>query len=132
MVSDTLPLVPCVIGIVLAAAASRWVAPRYRHASQGLRLLVAYVALALPSLVLYPAMMALEDEALSGIIAHRYTPEVLNHRSELRVLLRRSLDDLDDVPGLADQFPVEGTVAARPDAIARISCGHKPSSAASV
>jgi signal transduction histidine kinase len=115
VVSDTLPLVPCVIGIVLAAAASRWVAPRYRHASQGLRLLVAYVALALPSLVLYPAMMALEDQALSEIIAHRYTPEVLNHRSELRVLLRRSLDDLDDVHGLADQFPVEGTVAARPD-----------------
>ena len=115
VLSDTLPLVPCVIGIVLAAAASRWVAPRYRHASQGLRLLVAYVALALPSLVLYPAMMALEDQALSETIAHRYTPEVLNHRSELRVLLRRSLDDLDGVPGLADQFPAEGTVAARPD-----------------
>jgi signal transduction histidine kinase len=112
---DTLPLVPCVTGIVLAAAASRWVAPRYRHASQGLRLLVAYVALALPSLVLYPAMMALEDQGLSETIAHKYTPEVLNHRSELRVLLRRSLDDLDAVPGLADQFPPEGTVAARPD-----------------
>jgi signal transduction histidine kinase len=115
VLSETLPLVPCVIAIVLAAAASRWVAPRYRHASQGLRLLVAYVALALPSLVLYPALMALEDHSLSETIARRYTPEVLNHRSELRVLLRRSLDDIDAVPGLADQFPEQGAVSSRPD-----------------
>jgi signal transduction histidine kinase len=112
---ESLPLVPSVVAVVACAAMARWVAPRYRHASQALRLLVAYLALTLPSLALYPAIVALEDVALSNTIAHQYTPEVLNHRNELRVVLRRSLDDLDAVAGLADQFPSDLTPAGRPD-----------------
>ena len=59
--------------------------------------------LAVPSLAFYPAIVALEDAALGDTIA-RDTPEVLNHRTDLRVLLRRSLEELDAVPALNDQF----------------------------
>jgi signal transduction histidine kinase len=111
------PFVATVLAIVLVGALARQVAPRYRHASQGLRLLVAYVALVLPSLALYPVLMALEDDTIARVVARQYTPEVLNHRTQLRVLLRRALDQLDAVPGLSDQFALDTAVTATaPDA----------------
>ena len=112
---DPSPLVPAVFAVVVAGAVARWVAPRYRHASQGLRLLVAYFVLAVPSLAFYPAIVALEDAALGDTIARQYTPEVLNHRTDLRVLLRRSLDELDAVPALTDQFATDSTLSGPPD-----------------
>ncbi len=103
-IATAAPFVPVIAALLVVGALSRWVIPRFRHASQGLRLVVAYLAIALPSLVMYPVMLGLEDAALADRIAHQYTPEVLNHRTELRVLLRRSLDDLDAIPGLVEQF----------------------------
>jgi signal transduction histidine kinase len=108
------PFVPVVAGAVFAGALARWVLPRFRHASQALRLLVGYLALLIPSLVFYPVIVALEDSALGDKIAAEYTPEVLNHRTELRVLLQRSLDELDRVSGLADQFSIEPEVRVGP------------------
>jgi signal transduction histidine kinase len=102
--ADASALVPAVFAVVVAGGVARWVAPRYRHASQGLRLLVAYFVLAVPSLAFYPAVVALEDASLGDTIARQYTPEVLNHRTDLRVLLRRSLEELDAVPALNEQF----------------------------
>jgi signal transduction histidine kinase len=108
------PFVPVVAGAVFAGALARWVLPRFRHASQALRLVVGYLALLIPSLVFYPVIVALEDAALGDKIAAEYTPEVLNHRTELRVLLRRSLDDLDRVPALAEQFALDPDVRVGP------------------
>ncbi len=111
------PFVPAVAAAVFAGAMARWVLPRFRHASQGLRLLASYLALVIPSLAFYPAIVALEEAALGEKIAQEYTPEVLNHRSELRVLLRRSLDELDSVSGLAERFTVEPSdLVGPPDA----------------
>ena len=105
------PLAPRVIALlpplalVLAAtAAARWIIPRYRHASQAARLTVAYLALVLPTVALYPALVSDEQAALEHTIAAEYAPEVLNHRDQLRMRLSRSRDQLDAVPGLADQF----------------------------
>jgi signal transduction histidine kinase len=113
--ADASSLVPAVFAVVVTGGVARWVAPRYRHASQGLRLLVAYFVLAVPSLAFYPAVVALEDAALSDTIARQYTPEVLNHRTDLRVLLRRSLEELDAVPGLNDQFDADLAPSSPPD-----------------
>ena len=115
-VTELGPLVPAVLGIIAAGAAVRWVASRYRRASQGLRLVMAYLALAIPSQVFYPAIIALEDAALGQTVATQYTPEVLNHRTDLRVLLRRSLDNLDAVADLSDQFAAIGNAGDLPDA----------------
>jgi signal transduction histidine kinase len=109
------PFVPVLLAMVIVGALARWVIPRYRHASQGLRLLVVYVALALPSLVFYPVMIGLENAALADRIARQYTPEVLNHRTELRVLLRRSLDSLDAASEMVGQFAAGPPPAGPPD-----------------
>jgi signal transduction histidine kinase len=113
-VDHAVPFVPAVGAAVFAGALARWVLPRFRHASQALRLVVGYLALLIPSLAFYPVIVALEDTALGDKISAEYTPEVLNHRSELRVLLRRSLDELDNVPVLAEQFAVDPEVRVGP------------------
>jgi signal transduction histidine kinase len=108
------PFVPVVVAAVFAGALARWVLPRFRHASQALRLVVGYLALLIPSLAFYPVIVTLEESALGEKIAAEYTPEVLNHRTELRVLLRRSLEELDHVPVLADQFALDPDVRVGP------------------
>src|SRR4029453_8459915 len=65
-------------------------------------------------LAFYPGVVALGDASIGDKIAAEYTPEVLNHRTELRVLLRRSLDELDRVPALAGQFDVDPEQPAGP------------------
>jgi len=108
------PFVPVICATVFAGALARWIFPRFRHASQALRLVLGYLALLLPSLAFYPVIVALEETALGSKIVAEYTPEVLNHRTELRVLLRRSLDELDRVPGLAERFDVDPEQPAGP------------------
>jgi signal transduction histidine kinase len=111
------PLLPAVVVVLAATALARWGMPRYRHASQGLRLVTAYLALCVPSLALYPVVVSLEQADLERTLAGQYAPEALNHRSELRVQLRRSLDQLDRVSGNVDQFvPVPGASDDVPDA----------------
>jgi signal transduction histidine kinase len=87
--------------------------PRYRHASQAARLTLAYLALALPTVAFYPALVASEQAAVERTIAAEYAPEVLTHRDQLRSRLTRSLEQLDAVAGLPDAFVPD---AAAPDA----------------
>ena len=97
-------LLPPLALVLAATGASRWIIPRYRHASQAARLTVAYLALVLPTVALYPALVSDEQAALEHTIAAEYAPEVLNHRDELRVRLSRSREQLDAVPVVAAQF----------------------------
>ena len=63
---------------------------------------MAYLALVLPTVAFYPALVSDEQAALERTIAAEYAPEVLNHRDELRVRLSRSREQLDAVPVVAD------------------------------
>ena len=109
-------LMPPLAVVLVATGASRWVIPRYRHSSQASRLTLAYLALALPTVAFYPAMVAGEQAAVERTIAAEYAPEVLNHRNELRVRLARSLQQLDAVAGLNDAFVADvGVPGAPPD-----------------
>ena len=110
------PFVPVICATVFAGALARWIFPRYRHASQALRLVLGYLALLLPSLAFYPVLVARAGRARHTIAAE-YTPEVLNHRDELRVRLSRSREQLDAVPVVAAQFVADvGQPGAPPDA----------------
>ena len=60
-------LLPPLALVLAAAGAPRWVIPRYRHASQASRLTVAYLALVLPTVAFYPALVS--DER-GGARAH--------------------------------------------------------------
>jgi signal transduction histidine kinase len=107
-------LLPPLALVVAATGAARWVVPRYRHASQATRLTAAYLALALPTVAFYPALVTAEQGALERTVATEYAPEVLNHRDELRQRLSRSRDQLDALPTLVDQFVAEAVVPGAP------------------
>ena len=82
---------------VLAAAAFH--APRgltrLRHASQGSRLAAMFVALLLPSMLFYPSLVFLEDQAKRRVTETRFAPEVLNQLENLQRRLRTAQEEID-------------------------------------
>ena len=115
------PRWPSIVVIAFAAAAA-WIVSRYapvvRHSSQATRLLLAFLALALPSLVLYPSLVDAAARARQQLIESRYAPEVLNQRQDVRTKLQRALDEINRVEGLADLVrasdpPVTGAPSER-------------------
>jgi signal transduction histidine kinase len=106
------PLVSAAIAAAAVTSGLRWAAPRVRHGSQALRLIVMFAALALPSVVFFPTMVNLAQSATERMIATELAPQALAHRSELQVQLRRSLAQIDRMPDLVDL--VEGAPPPRP------------------
>ncbi len=51
-----------------------------RNGSQAMRLLLSFLAVALPSLVLYPSLVDASERARRQLIESRYAPEVTNQR----------------------------------------------------
>jgi signal transduction histidine kinase len=94
------------VAVIAFAAASAWTISRYgpavRRSSQATRLLLSFLALALPSLVLYPSLVDAAARARQQLIESRYAPEVLNQRQDVRTKLQRALDEINRVEGLAD------------------------------
>ncbi len=75
-----------------------------------------YIALTLPTVAFYPALVATEQAALEHTIATEYAPEILNHRDELRARLARSREQLDAIPTLAETFTAPAIPGEPPDA----------------
>jgi signal transduction histidine kinase len=104
-VRQRLPGVAPVLLAVLAAIALtgllRWVAPRYRHASQALRLTTAFFVLAVPALVFYPTLLTLALQSTERVIREDFAPQALAHRTALQVQLQQSLAQIDRLPDLA-------------------------------
>ena len=98
------PLLVLPLAAIAAVGIARWVIPRYRHAAQGTRLTVAYLSLAVPSLALYPAVVAFDHAAVERRIESRYAAQALDHRDDLRDRLRRSLEQIDALPLPAAQL----------------------------
>ena len=94
------------VTVIVFAAASAWVASRYaplvRRSSQATRLLLSFLAVALPSLVLYPSLVDASVRARQQLIESRYAPEVLNQRQDVLTKLQRALAEIDRVESLDD------------------------------
>lgn len=92
--------------VVFAAAAAAWLMHRYhavaRQGSQALRLLLAFLAVALPSLVLYPSLVDASERARRSLIESRYAPEVLNQRQDLHTKLSKALVQINRIVALDD------------------------------
>ncbi len=92
------------IAVVVFAAVSAWIISRYapmvRRSSQATRLLLAFLAVSLPSLVLYPSIVDATQRARQQLIESRYAPEVLNQRQDVHTKLQRALAEIDRVEGL--------------------------------
>jgi signal transduction histidine kinase len=107
--------------ILLAAAIAvvvtgllRWVGPHYRHGSQALRLVTAFLALAVPSLVFYPTLVALAARATERLMSEVLGPQALAHRAQLRVRLDESLKEIDQLPDLAALVASQVRTAGEP------------------
>ncbi|MBY0494234.1 MAG: HAMP domain-containing protein [Cyanobacteria bacterium] len=102
---DRAPQWPSVL-IVISAAAAAWLLDRYRfvgrHGSQALKLLMSFLAVALPSIVLYPSLVDAAERARRQLIETRYAPEVSHQRQELRAKIQKALAEIDRIVALDD------------------------------
>ena len=94
------------LAVIAFAALSAWIvsryAPRVHHSSQATRLLLAFLAVALPSLVLYPSLVDAALRSREQLIESRYAPEVLNQRKDVLAKLQRALQEINRVEALDD------------------------------
>lgn len=92
--------------IVVFAVAAAWLAHRYavvaRRGSQAMRLLLSFLAVALPSLVLYPSLNDASLRARQQLVESQYAPEVRNQRQELHNKLQKALVEINRIGGLDD------------------------------
>ena len=105
LVAEQAPGWPSAAVIAFAAAAA-WIvsrfAPMVRRSSQATRLLLAFLAVALPSLVLYPSLVDASLRSRERLIESRYAPEVLNQRQDVLAKLQRALQEINRVEALDD------------------------------
>jgi len=103
--NDTAPQWPSVL-VAASAAVAAWLMHRYRfvdrRGSQAMKLLLSFLAVALPSIILYPSLVDASERAKRQLIETRYAPEVLNQRQELRLKLLKALAEIDRIVALDD------------------------------
>jgi hypothetical protein len=96
-------LVAIVVAAAVAILAPRGVA-RFRHASQAARLILLFLALVVPALVMYPSLVHFAEQSARRTVESTLAPQAVNQREVLQVRLRRSLDQIDRIPSLADRI----------------------------
>ena len=102
---STVPGLPTAFAGVACLALAwgmRWARPRYRHASQALRLFAGALVLLIPAFVLYPSVHHFADRGLRRVIEEEYARQAKDQRPELQAKLRVVLQQIDalDIPDL--------------------------------
>jgi len=105
---STVPALPTAFaGLACLAMAwdMAWARPRYRHASQALRLSAGAMVLLLPAFVLYPSVHHFADRGLRRLVEEEYARQAGDQRGELQKKLSIVLQQLDraQLPILAQQ-----------------------------
>ncbi len=102
---DRAPQWPSVL-VVVSAAIAAWLMDRYRaidrNGSQAMKLLLSFLAVALPSIILYPSLVDASERARRQLIETRYAPEVTNQRQDLRSKIQKALVEIDRIVALDD------------------------------
>ena len=80
-----------------------WARPRYRHASQALRLVAGALILLIPAFVLYPSVHHFADRGLRRLVEEEYARQATDQRAELQKKLSEVLQQIDRsaIPNLA-------------------------------
>jgi signal transduction histidine kinase len=102
---STVPALPTVfagLACLTLAWGMVWVRPRYRHASQALRLFAGALVLLIPAFVLYPSVHHFADRGLRRLIEEEYARQAKDQRPELHAKLQSVLQQIDalDIPRL--------------------------------
>ena len=100
---DYAPLLPTLGGVAFTVGAALVIhhyRATLRHSSQAARLLAAFLAMMLPSVVLYPSLVDAATRARRQLVESRYAPEVMNQRQDVRLKLQQALVEIDRIEGL--------------------------------
>jgi signal transduction histidine kinase len=102
---STVPALPTAfagLACLSMAWAMTWARPRYRHASQALRLVAGALILLIPAFVLYPSVHHFADRGLRRVIEEEYARQAHDQRTELQQKLRNVLQQIDaaELPNL--------------------------------
>ncbi|MEP7306703.1 MAG: ATP-binding protein [Acidobacteriota bacterium] len=94
-----------------AAIAVAQLRRRASRASQAARLFALFLALFVPSLAMYPSLLAFVTEAKERLIATQYGPQASRQREELQNVLYAALDEIEAMPWLPDVVngPIDNT-----------------------
>jgi signal transduction histidine kinase len=95
------------LALVLALGAGVFtprVTTRFRRGGASARLLSAALALLIPALIAYPALLGASEQAMRSIIETRYSRQTVSHRQDLQNLLQTTLKQVDAMPGLRDML----------------------------
>jgi signal transduction histidine kinase len=92
-----------VLAIGAAVLAPR-VTTRFRRGGASSRLLSGALALLVPALVAYPALLGASEQAMRSIVETRYSRQTVSHRQDLQNLLQTTLRQIDRMPGLRDML----------------------------
>ena len=98
--------------MLLALAAGRGRA-RYRHGSQGFRLIVGTLAVIVPALAMYPAVLHVAVRATEQLIEAELGPEALNQRAQVQERVAQSRAQVDRLSGLEDLVEAEASPSSR-------------------
>ena len=105
---------PIALALVLAWSLERVLRWR-RHSSRAAAVVALFLALALPSLSMYPAAFEQFTRARRQIIMTRLAPEVTHQREDILARVKASTTQIDAVDGLIDL--VRATAGAPGDAV---------------
>jgi signal transduction histidine kinase len=97
------------------AWAGAWGRPKYRHASQALRLCASALVLLVPAFVLYPSLLHFADRGQRRLIEEVYAEQAYQQRNQLQDKVLAALEQIDrvELPPLADRpAPPEAQAAA--------------------
>ena len=100
-----LPMLPLVLALAAAGAAAGslgYVRLHTRRTSQAARLAGLFVAVLVPTLCLYPSLLALAIDAKEHLVATEYGPQAMRQRDDLKTRLQHALEQLDTLPALVD------------------------------
>ena len=101
------------LACLLLAWTVPWVRPRYRHASQALRLFAGALVLLIPAFVLYPSVLHFADRGLRRLIEEEYAEQVWQQRAQLQQKVLDVLQQIDRAQ-LPDLSTVQPALPSQP------------------
>jgi signal transduction histidine kinase len=105
LVSRSTPMTPLAIAFAAAATgafALGRLSGRLHRLSQTARLGVSFVALVAPAVAMYPSLYFDATDAKERLVMNVYAPEAASQRDDLQRRLQQTVEQIDQVPSLAD------------------------------
>ena len=101
---DVAPTLVCLLVAAGFGAVSLEIRRYARHTTQAVRLLLAYTALVVPPLAVYPMAAASSETAARTLVEREYAPATVRHPMDLQVQLDVVRSEIDRIPTLAQDL----------------------------